>query len=143
MKTQFVPYDIAKELKELGFKELCVYAYDEVPMICTVGLTPFDPLNYNSKSGGGYISAPLWQQVFDWLYEKHGIFVEQFINLHPGSERDNLKPGKIIYSYRIYQIKPDGKAYGSLMVDGFNWSPNEMQESIIRKTLKKIKPLET
>jgi hypothetical protein len=143
MNNQFVPYDIAKDLKDLGFDELCIGSwlvnekYTDHPVF-----VQNDGMTNNSTHPFGNPSAPLWQQVTDWLYEKHGIFTEQFINKHPGSQKDNIEPNKIIYSYRIYQIKPDGKAYGSLMVDGFEWTPNELREKIIRKALKKITPSE-
>lgn len=46
MEKEFIPYDRALKLKELGFDEEC-FKY--------------------------YTSAPLWQQAFNWFREKHGL----------------------------------------------------------------------
>ncbi len=81
--NQYVPYDVAKRLKDLGFEEPCIFAYDEVPMACTMSKSPFEPLNYNSPSGGGYISAPLWQQVTAWIRDtkKVNLFIGFRLNV--------------------------------------------------------------
>ena len=77
MKEQFVTYEIAVKLRELGFNEECLGFYkttlgDNVPELHII------KCNYNS---GKYITipedfhtdAPLWQQVIDWLREEHNI----------------------------------------------------------------------
>jgi len=75
MKDQFVTYEIAKRLKELGFNESCLGYFDKdsQEFIWSVGGTvnheDGDELEYNC------ISAPLWQQAIDWLREKHNIEV--------------------------------------------------------------------
>lgn len=75
MKHLFVPYELALSLKEKGFDEPCLAAYDGVEMLCTHSKNVFSPLNYNSPSGGHYASAPLYQEVIDWLREKKRIQV--------------------------------------------------------------------
>lgn len=79
MKDQFVTYEIAKRLKELGFNEECIAGY--------YGFAPpqTEPMffMYNSSrwQAGQEIytaqicSAPLWQQAIDWLREKHRFHV--------------------------------------------------------------------
>ena len=74
MKEQFVTYEIALALKELGFDEKCIAFYyifddEEKFLISTIS-------NTNSSWDNGYISAPLWQQVIDWFREKHDIVIE-------------------------------------------------------------------
>ena len=75
MKKQFVSYEIALALKELGFDEECIGFYynennfeiaipDVVKVIC-------DKFNY--------IKAPLWQQVTAWFRNKYKLSIE--INL--------------------------------------------------------------
>ena len=64
MKEQFVTYEIALKLKELGFDEECLGAY--IP----------DENNYLEIGGifkecKSLIKAPLWQQAIDWLNSKN------------------------------------------------------------------------
>ena len=62
MKKEFVPYELALKLKELGFNEKCFSYYNT-----NLGKRLF----INS----GDIKAPLWQQAFDWLDKEFGLFV--------------------------------------------------------------------
>jgi hypothetical protein len=75
MIQEILPYEQALGLKELGFEEPTIFGYDRVPMLCTMGKSAFDSLNYNAKSGG-YVSAPLYQQAIRWIREKYNYSVE-------------------------------------------------------------------
>ena len=68
MNNQFVPYDTAKKLKELGFDEPVMSYYNQEQLV-----TMLDEEDMNE---GKEISAPLWQQVEEWLWEEHKIFIE-------------------------------------------------------------------
>jgi hypothetical protein len=70
MKNEFVSYEVALELKQLGFDEECLGKF-----------------YYNHLEIGGnwrnddfkedpdiFISAPLYQQVFRWFREKHNLY---------------------------------------------------------------------
>lgn len=74
MKDQFVPYESAVKLKELGFNEPCLAFYD-----CSKAFT-YSP--NNSKIYTIKILAPLWQQVFDWFRNRKGF--ESFIRFRHG-----------------------------------------------------------
>ena len=84
MKNQFVTYEIALKLKELGFDEKCVasyYTYD----IKNFSKGKYDyrgkfEFDYSTEdqyivnsNETYYVSAPLWGQVTDWLREEHNI----------------------------------------------------------------------
>lgn len=96
MKEQFVTYEIALKLKELGFDEEC--------------LTSFEPgWNFNMPSGrtknnSNYpkenvinqkCAAPLWQQVIDWFRKKHDVHI--IFSVNPYSTDINQ-----VYGYKIY-----------------------------------------
>jgi hypothetical protein len=66
MEKEFVPYEIALELKELGFDEECLKHYS----LCG---TYFDTWNNLNQHGIQFIGAPLYQQVFRWFREKYNI----------------------------------------------------------------------
>jgi hypothetical protein len=64
MNKEFIPYEQALELKELGFDDYNIAWYaivDEKPKMVF--------LNY-----GSHLCAPLYQQAFRWFREKHYLF---------------------------------------------------------------------
>ena len=72
MVREFIPYEQALELKELGFDEPCFFAFDScsTPMRCTDLRTneqKFYGVNYNSST---YTSQPTFSQAFRWFRDK-------------------------------------------------------------------------
>lgn len=69
MEKQFVTYEIALKLKELGFDEDCLARFymGEFQL-------EFSPENYPYKEVNSF-HAPLWQQAIDWFDETHGIVI--------------------------------------------------------------------
>jgi len=67
MKSEFVTYEIALKLKELGFNEECLGIY----------LNKEFRFAHFSRQVSAEIgqSAPLWQQVIDWFREKYKISI--------------------------------------------------------------------
>jgi hypothetical protein len=86
MKDQFVTYEIAKRLKELGFNEACMayyqYVYYPTKDRTSLRYCPTQPDCYlndtddGSRMNGEDCTAPLWQQAIDWLRKKHIKVVE-------------------------------------------------------------------
>lgn len=77
INSQFVSYEIAKKLKELGFNEVCIAHYmNELSwqIDCTEGSMYFkySPSDEESEYS---ILAPLWQQAIDWLM-KNGLSIQ-------------------------------------------------------------------
>ena len=71
MEKQFVPYELAIRLKELGFNEECLRHYendDEALYESSSYLKNSDLTEYET-------SAPLWQQAFDWFVENRNVHV--------------------------------------------------------------------
>ena len=97
MEKEFVPYEQALELKELGFDEPCMYAwcitlehrveYDGKMSLKTDG-NPFGQFYKGKSFNRNYIpnknkiqcSAPLKQQAFRWFREKHNILANVYSN---------------------------------------------------------------
>ena len=88
MTKEFIPYEQALALKELGFDEPCLANYTVIPedgidwfTIPEQGITDKTSFgsskNYNSKyfEEEGTISAPLYQQAFRWFREKYNLDV--------------------------------------------------------------------
>ena len=79
MEKEFVPYDLAVKLKELGFDEECLTKWG-----CT-SLRFYE--NYKPCSNkddivlsGDVIAAPLWQQILDWFHKEYNLFAEFSFN---------------------------------------------------------------
>jgi hypothetical protein len=72
---EFVPYEQALALKELGFDEPCLakWIWDECPELMIKG---FKYIWTESEIKSGKIKhwkAPLYQQAFRWFSEKHNL----------------------------------------------------------------------
>ncbi len=78
MNKEFIPYEQALELKELGFDEVCLGYYhttlssSDVDLIISKTPDRFYhligiPEHFNTL-------APLYQQVFRWFREKYSLF---------------------------------------------------------------------
>ena len=70
MTKEFIPYEQALALKELGFNESCFgyYVTVEVP-------NPFLVTTKISDTQGGYFTfAPTYSQAFRWFREKYQLY---------------------------------------------------------------------
>jgi hypothetical protein len=64
MEKEFIPYEQALALKELGFDEPCLGYFDPLYKQLVV----WEKESTNSSSN--WVSAPLYQQAFRWFREK-------------------------------------------------------------------------
>jgi len=86
LKDQFATYEVAKELKELGFDEPCLAVFDP-NLLLQFNFEDKDESFYlynKNHSINGFpccnvfdnsIIVPLWQQVIDWLRIEHNTDV--------------------------------------------------------------------
>ena len=72
MEKEFVPYQQALELKELGFDEPCFGKFYHNHLEIG-GSWLNSEFNKDKKDGNIFTSAPLYQQVFRWFRNKYGI----------------------------------------------------------------------
>ena len=77
MNKEFIPYEQALELKELGFDEPCfgwfrTVDFKEYFLETELDLDEEFSDLINSNFTEGACSAPLYQQAFRWFREKHG-----------------------------------------------------------------------
>lgn len=91
MNKQFVTYEIALKLKELGFDEECLGYYTDGHLILSVR-QPYYPHKVTK--------APLWQQVIDWLREKYNLYV----NIEPNISKN--------WEFSIYNLN-DSLLFGA------------------------------
>jgi hypothetical protein len=72
MENEFVPYEQALALKELGFNKECFgyYTGDKMHLVIRPAMSRTNiPDSY-------VVTAPLYQQAFRWFREKHNLFCE-------------------------------------------------------------------
>jgi hypothetical protein len=72
MNKEFIPYEQALELKELGFDEQCTFAYSALTLNLPLLLRNWyqnSTLNFTDKG----CTAPTFSQAFRWFREKHGL----------------------------------------------------------------------
>jgi len=98
MEAEFIPYEQALALKELGFDEPCFGFYDE---------SLYFPNNENQYGtfcnqilDTSSCSAPLYQQAFRWFREKYNL--RGFIGFRP-----NVKQ----FDCHVYDMSLSGKEY--------------------------------
>jgi hypothetical protein len=72
MEKEFVPYEIALELKKLGFDEPCMYYVDEQNNSFIYNFQTH-PDEFIEWCGVTVISTPLFQQCFRWFREKYQL----------------------------------------------------------------------
>ena len=66
MNKEFIPYDQALKLKELGFDEDCFQFYMHSNLLTS------NLVHLNHIDEDLFAKAPLYQQAFRWFREKHG-----------------------------------------------------------------------
>ena len=73
MNKEFIPYEQALEMFELGFRETCMKWYDGIRLVD----------EYANNTGHWDLNcaaAPLYQQAFRWFREKHQL--DHFVQHH-------------------------------------------------------------
>ena len=77
MEKEFIPYEQALALKELGFDEPCLAFFWNTGKFYTTAEYPHSIETHKQNQLGDYnydsTSAPLYQQAFRWFREKHNI----------------------------------------------------------------------
>ena len=107
MSREFVPYDIALAMKELGFDEPCIFYY--APDAITISKPT---TGVCSSDRYGIIASPLYQQLFRWFREEYGIV------------------------HTIYKVKDD-YVFGFDVIGSFhnNSTYEEAQDACLRKLI--------
>jgi hypothetical protein len=130
MGNEFIPYEEALALKELGFDEPCLAYYNKGELFSFTQICN-EPLKGHYIKMSNRLCTPLYQQAFRWFREKHDV--EGFaIPMYNFLRKD------IPFEERKYQALILYTGHKS--VSG-NWNtPEEAELACIRKLIEHIKP---
>jgi hypothetical protein len=126
MEKEFVPYNRALKLKELGFDEPCLggYIYLQGSGTFELAFYKYRNVDFNTTSNI-YVSAPLFQQAFRFFREEYEI--PSFIQ----SRYDRFK-GKVVHRYSYGNNKigflkhPESVNYWEHIVDFESYEEAEL-----------------
>ena len=122
MNKEFVPYEQALALKELGFDEPCLAYYTDGLPIGYKLVTNFIGQFTNSKLKNGEVSAPLYQQAFRWFREKYRL-------------TGLIEIGTQEYSFLIFNENTDSRKITSSM----NGTYEEAELACLKKLIELVK----
>lgn len=130
MTNEFIPYEQALELKELGFDELCIYAWcnkggwnkykmikEPITQILKTDGNPFGGFfsgkNWNKEiipntKNSIKCSAPLYQQAFRWFREKF----ESTIHIYQYQDTQR-------WDFDVYDNTPEEEDFGNPSYDTY------------------------
>ena len=110
IQKQFVTYEIAFAMKELGFNEHCFAMYCNHGKPQSIGLFTGNDPNRISKMPSFKLvcNAPLWQQCTDWFREKYNYDIQI---KYPHTETNKIEGiNSVFYDIEIYKLR-GGDAY--------------------------------
>ena len=97
MSKEFIPYEEAQALKELGFDEECfkwVIEKDKGDYI----YYPLYDFPIDEKGG---VPCPLYQQAFRWFREEHGLQ----ITIHPNKWCEISRDGYVLKDTKTFDTE--------------------------------------
>jgi hypothetical protein len=129
MEKEFIPYEQALALKELGFDEPCFGRYGNDSKMLYKDYSKELHSNYHTI-------APLFQQAFRWFREKHDLVIEQCVPFQRlySTEDDHFEI--LEFGYRIYSFDQ----YRGGLRDKIEWDGygNSNEEEAELECLKKL-----
>ena len=127
MEKDFVTYNEALALKELGFDEPCLgyYTGDKMHFVLR-------PLMLRANELESYVvTAPLYQQAFRWFREKHGYF---------SSPMQSTKPSGIEYDWLITKEIDESRIFVKTV--GYFTTYEEAELECLKKLIKIVNEIE-
>ena len=115
MNKEFIPYEQALELKELGFNEPCMFPYHR-NNTQYIDSTHIELANYNATEK--LVSAVLYQQAFRWFREKY--------NFRYSIGNTNIA---VVHCGPITQLLQDNESYEAAELAAIKWFIDTAKQS--------------
>jgi hypothetical protein len=113
LEKEFIPYELALELKQLGFDEPCLKFYATEKLVLGLDADNGDTNNKLSQYNPLFISAPTYSQTFKW-FRKKGYRFSVIIDSPLAEEESHyieiwFKKQFLHESHYIYKTYEDGE----------------------------------
>ena len=126
MEKEFIPHDLALELKELGFDEPSLAYYSLVGE-----LRPIDTDFVNVRGlSEECVSAPTWRSAFKWIREKYKL--HSFVDIYPRPD----EPERCWYMIRYLERGEEGKED---YMSGWFENQEEIEPACLKQLIKMVK----
>ena len=132
MKDQFVTYNQALALKELGFDEPCFGAFDTHQLnTWLLNILPYQVRQY--KYGNNACIAPLKSQIFKWFRDKHKLYAEIDLDSYqePYSLKVTIKKMDPTNTYVEEEFYPYANGIGDIDNDKYEEAESECIDKLI------------
>lgn len=135
MNKEFIPYEQALELKELGFDEPCFrYNYLDISLFeCFIKNTKNKEsdsilLVKNSELPSSNYTLPLYQQAFRWFREKYQLYQAVYAD----KRADDLT---LLYKVHVYKLDEELSEYA------YRWAKTyeEAEQACLDKLIELVK----
>ena len=138
MQEQFVKYEQAVALKELGFDKPCFGQFYKHPSQEKEELRLFQDCDWNDRTTSywgtnispNFVSAPTFSQAFEFFREKYGL--HSFIDIYPTKEEPNRCWFMIRYIDRSIEEEED-------YMSGWFSCQNKAESACINKLIEIVK----
>jgi hypothetical protein len=123
---EFIPYEQALELRELGFdgREECLAYYNTNPRYTKPSLDMVKPMDHEFC-----LPSPLYQQAFRWFREKYFLDAEIYLNHELGHK---------FYHYLILQLVRENIEWKSRNITKFK-TYEEAELACLKKLIELVK----
>ena len=140
IKDQFCSFEIAKELKDLGFDEPCFGAFNaDEELIYGINIKDMKYfLKYHKEDDA--VLAPLHQQIIDWFREKHDICIMVSRSYYFDTYINSYTYTAIFNKYENKELKSIHRVRDADDDDIFH-SYNEARKFAILKAIELIKSM--
>ena len=131
MEKEFVPYEWAVKLKELGFNEPC-FGYYKAEYEDGINPLPINLILEQNKASSNVFyktSAPLYQQAFRWFRKKYDLW--SCIQKYPTSEN----PNRCYYELKGDNINTDKDESPNSYMSGWFNSYEEAELACLNKLI--------
>ncbi len=127
---EFVPYELALKLKELGFNKDCFGYYSSDKELNLFGEYPL--LEMMEHTNNTLSIAPLWQQAFEWVREKYG-----YLYLITDIKLDASDTSDYRFNYQAWKIENDDFYIDGDSVIGYS-SYEEAQQACLKAIIEDL-----
>ena len=103
IEDNFIPYEEALALKELGFDELCLGRFDPLKVLVTISRPENN--SYYKGSVPSFLATPLYQQAFKFFRERYNLETSYDSDI---IEDENNNENEM-WDFFIYKAKQKGE----------------------------------